>query len=244
MAPKKSDKPPKKPVIQVCYCKSHSCKGRPLDQYTFKQHEMEDSAAAAVAEHQQKLVWGPSALYDHSNLEQDNEKIMDEIFKMTVAGDTSSPLSKRCDAMWGRDTGPPPPKTMEFPSPRGPINTSPIATELAPTEELYDNLVVLDHQLDLRYREVIKLSQNLPLPPGDQIGPGMVERNSSWVRDTIRRLKVIPTFGAPRISMLVESMLKRAEEMEQFMGELRPQLGVVGPIAEDEVIDTSKSDLM
>jgi hypothetical protein len=123
-----------------------------------------------------------------------------------------------------------------------PSRTMPTGTELSPIEELYDSLVILDHNLDIRYKDLIALSQNLPLPPGDQTGPNMVNAHGSWVRDTMRRLEVTPTFGELKISVLVDCMRKRAQEVDEFIDQLRPQLGVTGPTVGDQVIDTGKSN--
>jgi hypothetical protein len=196
---------------------------------------------------------------------QESEQLADELFRMTVTGETSSPLSKHGDVMWGRKTGPLPPKPPTLPSACASTKATPKATpqatptqatpkatptqatpapELSPADEQYDNLVVLDYNLDIRYKEVIEISRKLPLPPGDQTGPGIVNSHSSWVRDTMRRLEVAPTFGVPRITMLVKSMHNRAREMDLFIEELRPQLGVAGPTAEERVIDTSELNML
>jgi hypothetical protein len=114
------------------------------------------------------------------------------------------------------------------------------STSLSPIQEMWDTLTILDGQLDRRYRDVIELSRCLPLEPGDQIGPQMVESVDTWVGDTIRQLVVTPTMGDDGLVMLVNGMLNRGTKVQAFITTLRPHLGVSIPAATDIVIDTSK----
>jgi hypothetical protein len=122
-----------------------------------------------------------------------------------------------------------------------PTRTPIVSTaSLTPVQEMWDTLTILDGQLDRRYRDVIDLSRSLPLEPGDQIGPQMVESVNTWVGDTIRQLVVTPTLGDDAIVTLVNGMLNRAKKVQTFITTLRPHLGVSLPAATDVVIDTSK----
>jgi hypothetical protein len=170
---------------------------------------------------------------------------------MTVNGHMSSPESNYGNPMWERDSNcfqqmDTTPSTSakqrlpQVPSSKlaTPIETVPPSNSLH--QDLWTTLTVIDRKLNERIMQVASIAANLPLPPGDQIGPETVYANESWIRETLRQLEVTPIRGDTLNAYLLESMIKSCRSALEIIKGLHGKLGVAGPTADDIIIDTSE----
>jgi hypothetical protein len=116
---------------------------------------------------------------------------------------------------------------------------TPVTPQLSPVQEIWDTLTLLDAKMDTRYRDLIIFANGLPLNPGNENAQQMLDSQSNWIGDLIRRLEVTPMLGDANLTMLVTKMIDRANKIQDFITTLRPHLGVSARVATDMVIDTS-----